>query len=89
MVHESCQTRPLQQILLPPHDAQTDSVLQNYNNNCVFSPFFIKKNAIRKIFLKKVHEKFGSFKKTPYLCTRIQNNAHLASVAQLVRAPDC
>ena len=32
-------------------------------------------------------EKFGSFKKTPYFCTRL--TAKPASVAQLVRAPDC
>jgi len=34
-------------------------------------------------FLKK----FAQFKKTSYLCTRL--TAKPASVAQLVRAPDC
>ena len=36
---------------------------------------------------KKVGKKFGEFEKTSYLCTRLKEIP--ASVAQLVRAPDC
>ena len=38
---------------------------------------------------KKTAKKFARFQKTFYLCTRIQNKCIIASVAQLVRAPDC
>lgn len=34
-------------------------------------------------------EKFGRFKKTIYLCTRLRELSKNASIAQLVRAPDC
>ena len=48
-----------------------------------FAGFFEKYTPKRKIFPKK----FGGFKNSPYLCTRLTEKP--ASVAQLVRAPDC
>ena len=50
-----------------------------------FSLFFI----LFKGTSKKTAKKFARFQKTFYLCTRIQNKCIIASVAQLVRAPDC
>ena len=50
-----------------------------------FSPFFI----LFEVTSKKTAKKFARFQKTFYLCTRIQNKCIIASVAQLVRAPDC
>ena len=46
----------------------------------------LQKNAFNKNFFAK---KFASSKKTTYLCTRNRQNESTASVAQLVRAPDC
>ena len=41
------------------------------------------------IFFKKTRKKFGSYTKTPYLCTRKSDNEELnGSVAQLNRASD-
>ena len=60
--------------------------LHYYNmKHSFFSLFFI-------LFVgtsKKTAKKFARFQKTFYLCTRIQNKCVIASVAQLVRAPDC
>ncbi len=39
--------------------------------------------------MKIFPEKFAEFKFSPYLCTRNRENESTASVAQLVRAPDC
>ena len=50
-----------------------------------FSLFFILFEGTSK----KTAKKFARFQKTFYLCTRIQNKCIIASVAQLVRAPDC
>ena len=47
-------------------------------------PAKLQKNSV---FMKFFPKKFASFKKFPYLCTRL--TAIPASVAQLVRAPDC
>ncbi len=44
----------------------------------------LQKNTLIMNFFRK---KFAQFRKTPYLCTRL--TAKPASVAQLVRAPDC
>ena len=44
----------------------------------------MKKIKVSSHFFPKI---FGSFKKTSYFCTRLQEST--ASVAQLVRAPDC
>ena len=41
---------------------------------------------IKSIFFAK---KFGGMKKTPYFCIRNSEMSCSASVAQLVRAPDC
>ena len=42
------------------------------------------------ILLKFSSKTFGSFKETYYLCNRLQEISNItASVAQLVRAPDC
>jgi hypothetical protein len=39
-----------------------------FHNRCKIT----KKNAEKAIFSKKVAEKFGGLKKSPYLCTRLQ-----------------
>ena len=48
---------------------------------------FVGKMKKIKVYSHFFPKKFGSFKKTPYFCTRL--TAMTASVAQLVRAPDC
>ena len=51
-----------------------------------FFSYFLQKI---KVFQKKVAKKFAHFRKTHYLCTRNREIERTASVAQLVRAPDC
>ena len=48
---------------------------------------FVGKMKKFKVYSHFFPKKFGSFKKTSYFCTRL--TAMTASVAQLVRAPDC
>ncbi len=50
-----------------------------------------EKITSKLFFSKKNEEKFARFKKSPYLCTRKSEmkSKISASVAQLVRAPDC
>ena len=46
----------------------------------------LSKISRKKIFFAK---KFGSFRKTYYLCIAFEKQCYTASIAQLVRAPDC
>ena len=48
---------------------------------------FVGKMKKFKVYSHFFPKKFGSFEKTSYFCTRL--TALTASVAQLVRAPDC
>ena len=48
---------------------------------------FVGKMKKFKVYSHFFPKKFGSFEKTSYFCTRLI--AMTASVAQLVRAPDC
>ncbi len=48
---------------------------------------FVGKMKKIKVYSHFFPKKFGSFKKSSYFCTRL--TAIPASVAQLVRAPDC
>ena len=48
---------------------------------------FVGKMKKFKVYSHLFPKKFGSFEKTSYFCTRL--TAMTASVAQLVRAPDC
>ena len=48
---------------------------------------FVGKMKKFKVYSHFFQKKFGSFEKTSYFCTRL--TAMTASVAQLVRAPDC
>ena len=48
---------------------------------------FVGKMKKFKVYSDFFPKKFGSFEKRSYFCTRLQQMT--ASVAQLVRAPDC
>ena len=48
---------------------------------------FVGKMKKFKVYSHFFPKKFGSFEKRSYFCTRL--TAMTASVAQLVRAPDC
>ena len=50
------------------------------------TPPFNDRNIFFAFKTKKIAKTFGGFMESMYLCTRNQANA---SIAQLVRAPDC
>ena len=57
------------------------------NDSCQKTCNFVGKMKKIKVYSDFFPKKFGSFEKRSYFCTRL--TAMTASVAQLVRAPDC
>ncbi len=57
------------------------------HDSCRKTYIFVGKMKKIKVYSHFFPKKFGSFEKTSYFCTRLTSKT--ASVAQLVRAPDC
>ena len=62
------------------------SLVQNYGKYPRLHHYLTAKIIFFTAIQKKIAKTFGGFMESMYLCTRNQANA---SIAQLVRAPDC